>query len=80
MDWILLLAVGYVFLKICGKILRKLFSPGTTVLWLVLGTVLCEPVVARPVDSRMEVPFYADRQLLREAAMPEKKKWRNSQQ
>lgn len=45
-----------------------------------LGTVLCEPVVARPVDSRMEVPFYADRQLLREAAMPEKKKWRNSQQ
>ena len=29
------MAVGYVFLKICGKILRKLFSPGTTVLWLV---------------------------------------------
>lgn len=35
MDWIILLVVGYVFLKICGKILRKLFSPETTALWLV---------------------------------------------
>lgn len=35
MDWILLLIVGYFFLKICGKILRKLFSPETTALWLV---------------------------------------------
>lgn len=35
MGYIILIVMGYFLLKICGKILRKLFSPETTALWLV---------------------------------------------
>ena len=35
MGYIILIVMGYFLLKICGKVLRKIFSAETTALWLV---------------------------------------------
>lgn len=36
MEYIVLIVLGYFFLKICGKLLSKIFSPSSVALWLVV--------------------------------------------
>lgn len=36
MDYIILIVLGYLLLKFCGKLLRKICSAETTALWLVV--------------------------------------------